>query len=74
MRKIKYENRQSLIEYQDDCARICEVLATQGISISMHEAQKIWSNYSDKYAARWLILYETDEEIINALTYDDGDF
>jgi hypothetical protein len=52
----------------EDCNRIKSVLESAGIAVSVYEAYLMWETYSDRYAAGWLFLPDSDEEILNALT------
>lgn len=53
------------IRHEGDCERIRSVVsAKRGAAITLEQAQSIWEDYSDMYAAGWLFLPEDDAEIL----------
>jgi hypothetical protein len=53
--------------YKHDVLRIVEAFANMGHTISEIDAQLAWEEHSDDLCAGWLILPDTDREIMNAL-------
>lgn len=51
----------------DDCGRIVRVAAANGYPITINNAYKLWSEYSDSYAAGWLYLPEKDEDLFSRI-------
>lgn len=69
MRVIKEDLKQQIsIRHLPDCERIQKALATVDIRISIPDAERLWDSYSDDYCASWLMLPETDAELIDMLT------
>ena len=55
-----------LLDYIEDCARIQQVLVTKArIQISAHDAQALWRHHSEKHAAGWLLLPESDQALLD---------
>ena len=55
--------------HKDDIKKIREVVLTKTqVTITAEEACNLWETYSDKYAAGWIFLPETTEEIWSALS------
>lgn len=69
-RRLKYHSERYPVRYPEDCQRIIKVLETVGFSVSPHEAERLWDDYSSEvYCAGWMGLYTiSDEEIIEGLT------
>jgi hypothetical protein len=63
------------IPYSEDCERIRDTFKQRGYSISLLEAHWLWSTYSDKFAASWLFLPESDDEVFDAVKqyFDEDD-
>lgn len=55
------EERES---YPDDISRIVKVCRDTGYTVSRSMARRIWENHSDNYAAGWLILPESDADLL----------
>lgn len=68
MRRLRYDLEYSPVRYPADCDRICRVLGSYGIVVSLHDAERMWGEYSESLCAGWLILPESDEEIFETLT------
>jgi hypothetical protein len=66
MLKLKFKGSYNHhFEYTKDIDRIIKIFADRGCEISAESAVKSWEEYSSSYAAGWLTLHETDEEIFN---------
>lgn len=66
MKKLKFKYPYNHhFEYTNDIDRIVKIFADRGYKISSEDAVRSWEEYSDSYAAGWLTLHETDEEIFN---------
>ena len=59
------------VDYPDDCNRISRALADKGYDVSLHEAQRLWEEYSEKYGASWLMLPGDDAVLVSCLAMDD---
>jgi hypothetical protein len=56
------------IEFEDDCKRIQAILTRQrGSAPSLSECNLLWRAYSDRYAAGWLVLPESDSVLLECL-------
>jgi hypothetical protein len=53
--------------YQADIDRMRTILNDRGYDASDSDIAKAWEDYSDMYAAGWLVLCEEDFEIFDAL-------
>lgn len=60
--KISHDTR-----YTEDIKRICRVMIDNNYSISFSEAIELWVEHSEKSAAGWLGLPETDSELFEIL-------
>jgi len=52
------------LDHPSDIERIIRVCATNGFLITARDAQEAWSQYSDNFAASWLMLPEDNEELV----------
>lgn len=53
-------------EYIDDTRRVQDVIGKHlGVSLTLHQAETIWSDYSEGWAAAWLTC-TAEIDIINA--------
>ena len=74
MRKIefKFEHR-----HMDDVQRIREVMLKRGFDIDLQSCAKFWEERSDMFAAGWLGLPDSDDDLFIELSriikYTDGD-
>lgn len=48
---------------EQDCARIVQVSLRHGFVLTLKQAEMIWEEYSEDYAAGWMTLPKTDEEL-----------
>lgn len=56
-------------DYPGDIDRIQEALECSGRYASREDCEWMWRQYSDSMAAGWLILPDTDEEILRCISY-----
>ena len=56
-------------DYPEDIRRIVNVAMVNGLSIHPLEAERLWSEHSYKYAAGWLHLSDSDDEILSAINW-----
>jgi hypothetical protein len=68
MKKIVTKKDLRRLDYPHDCQRIVEVLASHGYHCTLEQAQDLWKDYSDHYAAGWLILPESDEDVFYSVS------
>ena len=54
-------------QYPQDVQRIMKVAFVHGVILTAYEASQAWSEHSDDYAAGWLFLPESDEDLWNQL-------
>lgn len=54
-------------EFPEDVERIVKVMKTIDIDIIPQEAELMWSLYSEKYFAQWLVLPKEDKEIMQII-------
>jgi hypothetical protein len=55
------------IDYPDDVAFIQDALFKAGYAVTPHEAERLWSAYSDSLCAGWLGLPGKYEDIVQAV-------
>jgi hypothetical protein len=55
------------LPYEEDCLRIQGIFATRDYEVSLYEARWLWRSYSDRFAASWLFLPVSDDEVFRAL-------
>ncbi len=65
--KLRREESEPRFDYQHDVERIVRVLASQGYYVSESDARAAWDRYSDMFAAGWLMLPESDDELARAV-------
>lgn len=65
MKRIKLKINNPHSEYKNDIGRIISVMNDAGFHCSAEEAQKLWEEYSESYAAQWLILPTNPVEIMS---------
>lgn len=53
--------------WHGDVARIVDICKQRGYHISANDAQHAWEEYSDSYAASWLILDDNDDDVFNTV-------
>lgn len=58
----------SNLRYPEDCLHICKVAAIHGLTITPSQAEKIWEEYSNSYAAGWLLM-NYDESSDSTIMY-----
>lgn len=58
-----YRSKNNNCDHESDCERIRNLAASFNIVMSINEAEEVWDKYSDMYAASWLHLPESDEEL-----------
>lgn len=54
-----------LSSYRDDIVRIAAALQADGRQVSLREAYQAWVAYSDSMCAGWMMLPDSDLEIVN---------
>lgn len=63
-----------LTEFKDDCKRIQRVAKSIGVKLTLRQACGLWKNYSEDFAASFLILPEKNTTlkviILEQLEYD----
>lgn len=72
MRRInqKDEPRSEHERYHwSDCERIQSALLNYGIEASINECYDVWDEYSDKRAAGWLCLPDSDDDIYYEISH-----
>lgn len=52
------------IDYPEDCIRIQKALLSKGFEATLSECQELWEERSERWDAGWLILPESEEEIL----------
>jgi hypothetical protein len=57
-------------DHRHDCEKLKNILLEKGYSSSVYDCYNLWSDYSDGYAAGWMLLPDEDEEIWNAIKYN----
>lgn len=67
MKKIRILNDEE-IYYKEDVDRIVAALRAYDYDVSPTEARQLWDRYSESFAAGWLILPESDGEIVACLS------
>jgi hypothetical protein len=50
-----------------DIDRIVKVLADRGIECSRHDAEYLWSEFSESLAAGWMILPTSDDDVFASI-------
>jgi len=65
--KVSFDERWDAGE-RKDCERIQEVLKRFGVEKSIEECRSLWSEYSDDMCATWLIVSDSDEQLIRELS------
>lgn len=55
------------LPYQKDVDRIVRIMKGKGYLITDEDAYKIWLDYSERVSANWLILPDSDEDLINII-------
>lgn len=68
MRRIKLKKNDPHREYRDDINRIVNAMAEAGFMCTDTEAKELWEEYSDSFAAGWLGLPSTNEEIVGCVS------
>lgn len=53
--------------YKKDCERIQKILKENNIFVSLEEVCSIWEEYSDLYAAGWIILPKEDIDVYGCI-------
>ena len=53
--------------YPGDVLRIQRALSDAGYDVSPCEAEHLWETYSDSMCAGWLMLYDDDADIVQAV-------
>jgi hypothetical protein len=69
MSELRMMNYPSVVgeRYPDDIDRMQQVLIANGCLAARVDLEALWSDYSDSFAASWLFLPESDEELLNIL-------
>ena len=49
--------------YQSDCERIADVALRHRYLLTVEQAEDLWNDFSETFAAGWLSLPEDDEEL-----------
>jgi hypothetical protein len=50
-------------DYPEDCRRIRRVLREHGFEVTMREAARLWTAYSETMAAGWMDLPDYDDVV-----------
>jgi len=68
--KVKEEEN----DYTNDILRIQRVLIDKGYYAENSQCRRVWQLHSEEYAAGWLTLPKTDEEIYESVRphFEDG--
>lgn len=66
--------KEELCDYTNDILRIQRVLIDKGYYAENSQCRRIWQLHSEEYAAGWLALPKTDEEIYESIRphFEDG--
>ena len=54
-------------QYPYDVERICDVCAAAGYDITGRTAYRLWQKHSDNYAAGWLMLPESNQDLLEEI-------
>ena len=73
MIRLTHSNKdhdEHFVRHERDIERIVRIFLARGFLVSKEEAYQAWCDYSDSYAAGWLILGDNDDEVFrNAMNY-----
>lgn len=58
-------SREHFQQHSNDVERIVRIFASKGVMLDPLRAYMAWSEYSDSYAAGWLSLGNSDEDVYN---------
>jgi hypothetical protein len=58
-----YVNQYRKSPYSEDIERLQKIAENRGYELSHQDAISAWKAHSDLYAAGWLVLHGSDEEI-----------
>lgn len=58
--------RSAVVQYPNDCARICAIAATVGLTITVSQAEAVWVHFSDSSHSGWLTIGE-EAEVLRAI-------
>lgn len=66
--------KEEFTDYTNDVLRIQRVLIDKGYYAENSQCRRIWQLHSEEYAAGWLKLPKTDEEIYESIRphFEDG--
>lgn len=68
MRLLQLKNGYSVPEdYIPDCIKIKEAFKEHGYAASLWQCYDVWSEYSESYAAGWLSVPTSNNEIFESL-------
>jgi hypothetical protein len=69
MSELRMMNYPSVVgeRYPDDIDRMQRVLIANGCLAARADLEALWGDYSDSFAAGWLFLPESDDELLGIL-------
>ncbi len=70
---LRYQKRDGIPRYPNDCIRIARVLREEGYSVTLSQAEEMWDNFSDTYAAGWLGLDIYSDEDLKRILIDNNE-